>query len=256
VIARYFAMTYRVLGTPAGREFLMAARERDAPAVHGYSTADDIAALTRALRPSPDDLVVDLGCGISEVAIAVHRRSGCRVVGIDASERAVNEARRRADEAGVADAVRFEVGDIGTKAVGGSVAYALDSLMFVRRAPDVLSSALQSLGPPGRLFATFIDHRGRGRDSFTQFLTRPGVRLELLEDVSASFLDQSRRRTAAARRVLRARPPLAGRMGLLLIVAEEAIVARMIERGRLRRWRFTLVRSPPGRRRLSARSAR
>jgi 2-polyprenyl-3-methyl-5-hydroxy-6-metoxy-1,4-benzoquinol methylase len=241
-LARYFAISYRALATQAGREFLHTASVRDAPAVHGYSTAEDLVALIDALQPSPADVVVDLGCGIGEMAIALHRRTRCRVVGIDASGPAIAEARRRADEAGVAAAIGFELGDLGKTTVNGSAAYALDSLMFVPRAPGVLAGLSRSLQPPGRVFATFIDHRGLDRDSFARYLTAGGIRLEQLEDVTAQFADQNRRRAAAARRVYRARPWRSGRLGLLLVLAEEATVSWLIRRGRLRRWRFTIIR--------------
>ncbi len=241
IVGRYFAASYRALASPAGREFLRAAAARDAPAVHGYSTADDMAALLQALRPSEGDVIVDLGCGVGEVAIAVHRRTGCRVLGLDASPGAVAEARRRAVAAGVAGAVRLEVGDLGTTPLGGSAAYALDSLMFVPAAPDLLASVSRSLEPPGRIFCTYIDHRGLDRDAFARLVAGSRLRIERLDDVTREFAAGSRRRAAAARRVLRARPPLAGRMGLLLVLGEEAIVTRLVERGRLRRWRFSVV---------------
>ena len=59
--------------------------------------------------------------------------------------------------------------------------------------------------------------------------------------MTGQLAERSRRRSSAARRVLRARPPRAGRMGLLFVLVEEAIVAQLIERQRLRRWRFTAV---------------
>lgn len=243
IVEWYFAASYRALTTAAGREFLRAAAAPDAPAVHGYSTSDDIAALLEALQPSPDDVLVDLGCGIGEVAIAVHRRAGCRVVGVDASVRAIAEARRRADEAGVAAAVTFKVGDLGSIAVRGSAAYALDSLMFVRRAPGVLAVLTDSLEPPGQVFATFIDHRGLDRDSFARYVTGEGIQLERLEDVTAPFAERSRRRAGAARRIYQARPRRAGRLGLLVVLAEEVTVTWLMRRRRLRRWRFTAIRS-------------
>jgi precorrin-6B methylase 2 len=241
IVERYFAASYRVLAAPAGREFLRAAAAPDAPAVHGYSTSEDIAALLEALRPSRDDVLVDLGCGIGEVAIAVHRRAGCRVVGIDASVRAIEEARRRADEEGVAAAVTLEVGDVGSTVVRGSTAYALDSLMFVRRPPDLLAVLSESLEPPGRVFATFIDHRGLDRDAFARYIGSAGLRVERIDDVTGRFRQRSRTRAAAARRVFRARPPRVGRLGLLLVLVEEAMVTWLVERGRLRRWRFSAV---------------
>jgi SAM-dependent methyltransferase len=146
LLARYFAISYRVLATPAGREFPQAARGRGAPAIHGYSTEEELIVLVEDRRPSPADVVVDLGSGTGEVAIDLHRGTGCRVVGIDASRRAIAEAGRRTEEAGAAAAVRFEPGDLGTTEVRGSAAYELDSLMFVPQVPDVYAGVVPALG--------------------------------------------------------------------------------------------------------------
>ena len=242
----YFEVSYRLLAAPAGREFLRASAAPDAPAVHGYATSKDLDALLEALHPSPEDLLVDLGCGMGNVAIAIHRRAGCRVVGVDAAPRAVAEARRRAAEDDVGATVRFEVADLASPPVRGAAAYALDSLMFVRRPPQALALASRSLEPPGRVFATFVDHRGLGREAFARFIEGEGLRLERLDDVSAELGQRSRERAAVARRLLRGRPRWAGRLGLQLILAEEAIVAWLFERRRLRRWRFVVIQRAPG----------
>lgn len=239
-IARaYFEVTYRLLRAPSGREFVRAATAPGAPAVHGYSTSEDLEALLYAIRPSMNDVVVDLGCGFGEVAIAVHRRTGCRVVGIDSAPEAVADARRRAAKAGATAAVRFQVADLKSAPVRGSAAYALDSLMFVPRPVEVMASVSRSVEPPGRLFVTFVDHRGLGRIAFARFIETGGLHLERLEDVSSQLDQRSRQRAATAGRLLRGRPSLRGGLGLCLVLAEEAIVGWLVRHGRLRRWRFT-----------------
>lgn len=243
-IARlYFELSYRVLAGPPGREFLNAARDRDEPAVHGYATSLDIQALVDALHPQPDETLLDLGCGNGEAAITVHRMTGCRVIGIDTARRAVTEARRRAVDVGVQGPVRFLVGDLGSPPAGASAAYALDSLMFARRPAQVLASVSHSLEPPGRVFVTFVDHRGLDRAAFAGLIEGAGLRLESLDDVTAELAARSRRRASVARRTIRARPSPAGGLGLLLVVVEEAAVKQLIRRRRLRRWRFTTVRA-------------
>ena len=42
--------------------------------------------LCEQIRPTPDDLVVDFGCGIGRMARALIERSGCRVLGVDISQ--------------------------------------------------------------------------------------------------------------------------------------------------------------------------
>jgi predicted RNA methylase len=59
--------------------------------------------------------VLDIGCGIGDVAITTLRRGASRAVGVELSPRAVGEARRLAAERGVGDQATFRVED-GAKA--------------------------------------------------------------------------------------------------------------------------------------------
>jgi SAM-dependent methyltransferase len=56
--------------------------------------------------------VLDLGCGKGAVSIALAREIGARVIGVDAFEPFIGEARRQAEQTGVSRACRFEVGDL------------------------------------------------------------------------------------------------------------------------------------------------
>lgn len=245
-IARlYFDVSYRLLAGGVGRDFLEAARDFDAPAVHGYATSLDFEALVEALHPLPDDTLVDLGCGIGEVAIAIHRRTACRIVGIDAARRAIDEARARASSAGVQGFVRFFVADLASPPSGASAGYALDSLMFVRRPAHVLASVSRSLQPPGRVFVTLLAPGRLDRAGVVGLIEGAGLWLESLDDVTVEFAARSRRRASTARRMMRAGPSLAGRFALLLVLAEEAAVMHLISQGRLRRWRFTTILGAP-----------
>ena len=55
--------------------------------------------------------VLDLGCGIGDVAIETVRRGATRADGYDLSTKAIEEARRLAGARGVADRTSFTVGD-------------------------------------------------------------------------------------------------------------------------------------------------
>lgn len=55
--------------------------------------------------------VLDVGCGIGDLAIAALRRGALRAEGFDLSPRAIEGARRLARERGVADRATFAVGD-------------------------------------------------------------------------------------------------------------------------------------------------
>lgn len=92
----YFEASYRLLtGSVAGRRFLRLAAPSPGLEVHGYLTPADLEALLAALQPSAGEQLLDLGCGLGDVAREVHRRSGAEVVGVDLSARAIAEAKAR-----------------------------------------------------------------------------------------------------------------------------------------------------------------
>lgn len=59
-----------------------------------------------------DDVVMDLGSGDGRIVIAAARRFGARGVGIELDARLVEVSRENARSAGVADRVRFALGDV------------------------------------------------------------------------------------------------------------------------------------------------
>lgn len=61
-----------------------------------------------------DDVVYDLGCGDGRIVIAAAKKYGCRSVGVELRPEVVEEARRNAERAGVADLVEIRQADILT----------------------------------------------------------------------------------------------------------------------------------------------
>jgi SAM-dependent methyltransferase len=58
------------------------------------------------------DVLYDLGCGDGRIVITAAKTRGARGVGVDINPVRIDEARRNAQEAGVADRVEFRVGDL------------------------------------------------------------------------------------------------------------------------------------------------
>jgi ubiquinone/menaquinone biosynthesis C-methylase UbiE len=67
--------------------------------------------LGKLLTLTPGDSLLDVASGRGESAILLARRFGCRVLGIDFGAGNISDARARAEAAGVANLVQFEVGD-------------------------------------------------------------------------------------------------------------------------------------------------
>ena len=74
----------------------------------GTETTDDLVALCQIER---DSCVLDVGCGVGMTPCYLAQTVGCRVVGVDISERMIAWARRRAHRAGLDDRVTFAVAD-------------------------------------------------------------------------------------------------------------------------------------------------
>src|SRR5512138_1935637 len=109
--------------------------------IHNPFTAEKLAALGAALRLEPGTRVLDLGSGSGEMLCTWARDHGIRGTGIDLSQLFTEQAKRRAEELGVADRVEFIHGDaagyvseekvavaacIGATWIGGGVAGTID----------------------------------------------------------------------------------------------------------------------------------
>lgn len=69
---------------------------------------DKAARLVAALAPSPGARALDLGCGKGELLLAIARAGPATGLGLDINAEFLRAARIRAQELGLADAVRFE----------------------------------------------------------------------------------------------------------------------------------------------------
>jgi cyclopropane-fatty-acyl-phospholipid synthase len=72
---------------------------------------DKLAHIAAKLAIRPGMRVLDIGCGWGGMALYLHRKLGAEVLGVTLSEEQLKIARARAEAAGVADKVRFELID-------------------------------------------------------------------------------------------------------------------------------------------------
>lgn len=84
----------------------------DIPTPYLPSTTVAVDEMLRFADVGPADLVADLGSGDGRVAIAAARDYGARGLGIELDHKLVVESRMNAEQAGVADRVRFRHGDV------------------------------------------------------------------------------------------------------------------------------------------------
>lgn len=96
--------------------------------------------------------VLEVGCGIGVGPANLARTQGCRVVGIDRSERMIEWAHRRAREHGVADRVELHVADATDLPFADGrfdVAFAESVLGFVADKPRALAEMVRVTRPGG-----------------------------------------------------------------------------------------------------------
>ena len=127
----------------------------------------------RLKAADPPARIADLGCGSGWSSIALARAyPAAQVHGIDLDEASIEEARRNAAAAGVADRVRFECRDVGDPAPAGRY----DLVTFFETVHDMadpvaaLRAAAALLGPGGAVLV--------GDEKVAETFTAPGDQLE------------------------------------------------------------------------------
>jgi SAM-dependent methyltransferase len=88
------------------------ARKLDVPFVPTPQAVID--KMLEMAKVGKDDVVYDLGCGDGRIVITAAKERGARGVGIDLNPQRIAEARASAESAGVAEKIRFIVGDLFT----------------------------------------------------------------------------------------------------------------------------------------------
>ena len=76
-----------------------------------HAQADKKAHIAAKLALKPGMRVLDIGCGWGGLALYLHQKTGAEVLGVTLSEEQIKVARARAEAAGVADKVKFELID-------------------------------------------------------------------------------------------------------------------------------------------------
>jgi len=122
-------------------------------AKHGF-VSELGAELVDLLDPQPGERILDLGCGTGHLAARIAAR-GARVVGLDASEKMIRDARA------AHPTLEFQVGDAADFCVdeGFDAIFSNAVLHWVRRATDAARCMAAALRPGGRLV---LEMGGRG----------------------------------------------------------------------------------------------
>ncbi len=112
--------------------------------------------LVERVEARPDDTVLDVACGTGAISLALARRYGCAVVGIDQSVEMLAEGRRRVVAAGLEARVRLEEGRAETLDFPDATFDALTSGYLLRYVADpaaTLAELARVVRPGGRIAA-------------------------------------------------------------------------------------------------------
>jgi precorrin-6B methylase 2 len=108
-----------------------------------------IAPLLEFAAVTPDDRLLDIGCGDGRVVVTATEQIGCRAVGVERSADLVERARRRAENAGVADLVEIVHGDGRTTHLADATVVFM--FLSMRVVADLVPATLDQLGRGARL---------------------------------------------------------------------------------------------------------
>ena len=152
--------------------------------------ADKKAHIAAKLDLKPGQHVLDIGCGWGGTALFLNKVAGVKVTGITLSEEQLKIARQRAEEAGVADAVKFEL--IDYRQVQGEFDRIVSIGMFehvgAAHYDEFFATCRRLLKPDGVMLLHTIAKFGKATapDPFTDKYIFPGYHLPSLSQMSTA----------------------------------------------------------------------
>jgi len=152
--------------------------------------SDKKAHIAAKLYLKPGQRVLDIGCGWGGTALYLNRVAGVEVLGVTLSEEQLKVARRRADEAGVAGQVKFEL--IDYRSVTGTFDRIVSVGMFehvgAAHYDEFFATCRALLAPDGVMLLHTIAKFGKAGspDPFTDKYIFPGYHLPSLSQMCAA----------------------------------------------------------------------
>ena len=162
-----------------------------------FTTLQELRRMAAELRLGRGSTLVDLGCGMAGPALWMARESGARLIGVDLSAAAAEQASARAVELGLAGQARFVVGsfaETGLETGSADGAMSEDALQYAPDKQAAMVEAARILRPGGRLVcSTYELNRERATDmpilgldpveDYRPVLAKAGFKVDSYEEV-------------------------------------------------------------------------
>jgi SAM-dependent methyltransferase len=148
-----------------------------------------IAEVAEALRLPPGGLLVDAACGRGSYGIEIARRTGARLLGVDFSAVALEQARRGSARQLLAGRSQFQAGTLTATGLAGGVADGLmcmDAVQFADPPLAALAEFRRVLAPGARLALTCWEAAGPAADQAPRRIRAVNLRRDL---AAAGFTD-------------------------------------------------------------------
>jgi ubiquinone/menaquinone biosynthesis C-methylase UbiE len=131
----------------------------------GFVTLTDLRQMAAALRVGSGQTILELGSGRGGPGIWVARETGASLIGVDLSPVGVAHANQRAAEAGLADRVRFQTGDMTAldfPDASFDAVFSVDAVGFVTDIVGLMRDIFRLARPGGAFVFTVRERHSQG----------------------------------------------------------------------------------------------
>jgi cyclopropane-fatty-acyl-phospholipid synthase len=208
--------------------------------------SDKKAHIAAKLHLKPGQRVLDIGCGWGGMALYLHRVAKVDVLGITLSEEQLKVARRRAEEAGVADHVRFELIDyrLVEDQFDRIVSVGMFEHVGLAHYEEYFAKCRDLLKPDGAMLLHTIGKVGKAAlspDPFTDKYIFPGYHLPSLSQMNSA--SERARLIASDIETLRLHYAYTLREWLRRFTAAHDKIVALYDERFFRMWEYYLVNS-------------
>jgi SAM-dependent methyltransferase len=134
---------------------------------YSYISVTELERFAPGLAVGRGDTLVDVGCGRGGPGLWIAARTGASLIGVDIAETALEAARARAAQLGLAERGEFRLGSFESTGLGDGAADAVmsvDALVFAPDKAAALEELHRILRPGGRLVFTSWDYHEQPKE--------------------------------------------------------------------------------------------